>query len=158
MKPGIEADDVIASLADKFINTSPKNKVFIASSDSDFFQLISNKVKIVQLKSKGNHLILDKGYIVSTFGVEPADYIELKSLVGDKADNIKGIPGIGWKRGLEIMIGKRKRPLGVKEHQLLELNRQLIRLNRELEVGCPISSVSHLIEKSNKDIFEVIDA
>lgn len=156
-EPGVEADDLIATISTQFTNTANENKVFIASSDSDFFQIISDKIKVIQLKSKGEYLILDEEHVVKTFGVNPASYVELKSWVGDKVDNIQGISGIGWKRALEIKQGKRERILTLEEKQLIELNRKLIKLNCELDIDYEVTEISSLVEKFNKGIFEVID-
>ncbi|MBL8015550.1 MAG: hypothetical protein JNK26_05190 [Candidatus Doudnabacteria bacterium] len=156
-KPGIEADDLIASLTCQFLKESAERVAYIASNDTDFYQLVSYNVKIIQLKAKQQYLILDTDYLSKVLGLNVEQYVELKSWVGDKVDNIVGIPGIGWKRAQEILDGKRVRDLSDEEIKLLELNRRLIRLNCELQIGCEFSEVGDLLRKSNREVFEALD-
>ena len=95
----MEADDLIASLTFLFKND---NKVYISSYDSDFFQLIDDNVSIIRYKGK-NSKIVDKNIFKQQFMFEPEKYVFYKSLVGDNADNIKGISGIGKKRATSIV-------------------------------------------------------
>ena len=95
----MEADDLIASLAYLY---KEDNKVYISSFDSDFFQLIDNNVSIIRYKGK-NSKIIDEPTFINDFNFKPNTYVFYKSLVGDNADNIKGIPGIGKKRATTIV-------------------------------------------------------
>jgi DNA polymerase-1 len=155
-QPGTEADDLVASIATRHIADSA-NKVLIASNDSDFFQLICDQINIVRLKNKMDYDIVNAAWLVEQFGVSPQDYVELKSWVGDKADNIEGIAGVGWKRGLEILSGTRKRELSPEEEEKLALNRKLIKLTSDLEVICDFCYPDALVRKANKEIFEAVD-
>lgn len=95
----MEADDLIASLAYLY---KENNKVYISSFDSDFFQLIDNNVSIIRYKGK-NSKIIDESIFINDFNFIPSKYVFYKSLVGDSADNIKGINGIGKKRATSIV-------------------------------------------------------
>lgn len=95
----MEADDLIASLA---ILYKDNNKVYISSYDSDFFQLIDNNISIIRYKGK-NSKIIDENEFINSFGFTPNKYVFYKCLVGDSADNIKGITGIGKKRATNIV-------------------------------------------------------
>lgn len=95
----MEADDLIASLA---LLYKEDNKVFISSYDSDFFQLIDNNISIIRYKGK-NSKIIDENEFINSFGFIPSKYVFYKCLVGDSADNIKGINGIGKKRATTIV-------------------------------------------------------
>lgn len=95
----MEADDLIASLAYLY---KQDNKVYISSFDSDFFQLIDNNVSIIRYKGK-NSKIIDENVFFNDFNFNPNKYVFYKSLVGDSADNIKGITGIGKKRASNIV-------------------------------------------------------
>ena len=95
----MEADDLIASLAYLY---KEDHKVYISSFDSDFFQLIHKNVSIIRYKGK-NSKIIDKSTFINDFNFIPNKYVFYKSLVGDSADNIKGIPGIGKKRATTIV-------------------------------------------------------
>ena len=95
----MEADDLIASLTYLYKND---NKVYISSFDSDFFQLIENNVSIIRYKGK-NSKIVDENTFINDFNFTPNKYVFYKSLVGDSADNINGIDGIGKKRATTIV-------------------------------------------------------
>jgi len=77
-------------------------EIVISSFDSDFFQLISEKVKILRYRGE-NTVICDKEYIREKFGIEPRQYAEFKSLTGDTADNIKGVDKVGPKTAAQLM-------------------------------------------------------
>lgn len=87
-----EADDYIASLI-----AQDKNKRFlwiIVSTDSDFLQLICDNVFLFVPRGKKSILYNEK-VVVEKYEIIPEKYVEYKALVGDKSDNIKGVPGIG---------------------------------------------------------------
>lgn len=86
-----ETDDYIASYVNRYRS---KMEIVIASWDSDYFSLINERVKIFRYRGKKSYLC-DEKYINSTLHITPDKYIFFKSLVGDKADNIKGIHKIG---------------------------------------------------------------
>ncbi len=94
-----EADDVLAA----FAGTLGKDtEIVIASQDSDFFQLISDKVTI--LRYRGDHsLKCDTAYIRQRLGIEPGQYADYKSLTGDGSDNVRGVPGVGPKTAATLM-------------------------------------------------------
>lgn len=87
-----EADDLIASYAMNFNS----GDVIISSHDSDFFQIVSDKISVMRYRGK-NTISCDTHYIEERFGVTPDKFLDFKALVGDKADNIKGVKGIGPK-------------------------------------------------------------
>lgn len=94
-----ETDDVLAAYAKAYGNDL---EIVIASQDSDFFQLISDKVSV--LRYRGDRSVLcDVAYIREKFGIRPDQYADFKSLTGDGSDNIKGIPGIGPKTAAALM-------------------------------------------------------
>ena len=94
-----EADDWIAGYAAAL----PENaELVIVSQDSDFFQLIGQRVSV--LRYRGQHsLLCDTAYIREKLGIEPAQYAAYKSLTGDTADNIRGAEKIGSKTAAELM-------------------------------------------------------
>ena len=77
-------------------------EITISSFDSDFFQLISDKVKILRYRGE-NTLICDTEYIREKFGINPRQYAQFKSLTGDTADNIKGVDKVGPKTAAQLM-------------------------------------------------------
>ena len=86
-----ETDDIVAAYA---LHYGEALEVVVSSFDSDFFQLITDKVSV--LRYRGDKSILcTPSFVREKFGVEPCQYADFKSLVGDNADNVKGIKGIG---------------------------------------------------------------
>lgn len=88
-----EADDIIAGYA---LSYGGKNEIIISSFDSDFFQLIAEKVSVLRYRGEKT-VICTPEYIFDKLGITPAQYADFKSLTGDKADNIKGAEKIGSK-------------------------------------------------------------
>lgn len=95
-----EADDVIATLSEKFV--SKNIEVLICSNDQDFFQLIGEGV-FVLMGSRGELVLYDTGVVFQKFGIYPYQFVDYLSLVGDASDNIKGVRGLGNKRSVEIL-------------------------------------------------------
>ena len=94
-----EADDWIAGYAKQY---GEALDVVIASQDSDFFQLITERVSVLCYRGK-NTVICDPAYIREKLGIEPYQYAAFKSLTGDTADNIRGTDKIGPKTAAELM-------------------------------------------------------
>ena len=96
---GVEADDVIASIA-KWAEAK-KVKVFICSSDKDLCQLISDY--IFMINTHKNNLLIDAKKVEEIYGVKPSQIVDYLSIVGDTADNIPGIPGFGPKTARALL-------------------------------------------------------
>lgn len=96
--PGFEADDIIATAADKLV--SDGHKVTIASSDKDLCQLVSDNVTSLSTQTWA---LRDKSGVKERFGVDPGLLGDWLALVGDKADNIAGATGIGEKTAAKLL-------------------------------------------------------
>ena len=97
---GYEADDIIGSLSQKFSD----KEVVILTSDRDMLQLINEHVSVLLMKkgiSEMEEVNLD--VLKTNYGLEPYQVIELKSLMGDSADNIPGIKGVGEKTAMKLL-------------------------------------------------------
>lgn len=94
-----ETDDVIASYVYSYQDFTD---IVIASFDSDFFQLISEKVKVLRYRGDKT-TICDIKYIKDKYGILPCQYVGFKALTGDTADNIKGADKIGIKTAAALM-------------------------------------------------------
>jgi len=94
---GVEADDVIGTLSKKFNNI---REVKIFSGDKDFAQLVDKKTSII---NPINLDIVDQKAVKKKFGVEPKNIIDYLALVGDKSDNIPGVPGVGNKTASRLI-------------------------------------------------------
>ena len=86
-----ETDDVIASYAYKY---GEEHDIVICSQDSDFFQLICERVSVLRYRGDVS-VICTPDYIREKLGIEPSLYADYKSLTGDNADNIKGAEKVG---------------------------------------------------------------
>ena len=87
---GAEADDVI-SLVAQMPDFDDWQKV-IVSSDKDFFQLLDDKTVIYRPTQKE---VLNKNDIIEKYGIHPTNFALARSIVGDKSDNLDGVPGVG---------------------------------------------------------------
>ena len=94
----VETDDVVASYALTYGNM----QIVISSWDSDFFQLITERVRILRYRGKGT-TICDIAYIENKFQITPDKYADFKALVGDNADNIKGAKKVGPKTASALL-------------------------------------------------------
>lgn len=94
-----EADDLIASYALSF---GRKSEVVISSFDSDFFQLITEKISVLRYRGEKT-VICTPEYIEGKFGIKPEQYADFKALVGDAADNIKGAEKVGVKTAAALL-------------------------------------------------------
>lgn len=103
-RAGYEADDLIATLAEKF-KTMPDLQVVILTGDRDTLQLVEGDTLIVQTFNKGvsDTTIYNEAAVKEKYGVAPDQLIDYKALVGDTSDNIKGVPGVGPKTALELI-------------------------------------------------------
>ena len=90
--PGVEADDVIGTLAGQA--TEAGWKTVISTGDKDLAQLVNEQVSLINTM---NDSVMDDQGVAEKFGVEPGQIIDFLSLVGDSADNIPGIPKVGPK-------------------------------------------------------------
>ncbi|XP_077226804.1 5'-3' exonuclease family protein isoform X5 [Tasmannia lanceolata] len=101
--PGVEADDVIGTLA---VNSVASGfKVRVVSPDKDFFQILSPPLRLLRIAPRGSEVV--------SFGLEefakrygalkPSQFVDVVSLMGDKSDNIPGIEGIGLVNALKLI-------------------------------------------------------
>ena len=99
---GYEADDIIGTISkaaeeDGF-------EVFIVTGDKDAIQLASNKTTTLITK-KGVADVEEYNYdsVIEKYEMTPTQFIDLKGLMGDKSDNIPGVPGVGEKTGIKLI-------------------------------------------------------
>lgn len=103
-KPGFEADDLIATLAERFRKTKDV-QVVILTGDRDTLQLVEGDKVVIKIFNKGvsDTTIYDEAAVEAKYGLKPTQMIDYKALVGDASDNIKGVPGIGPKTATEML-------------------------------------------------------
>ena len=99
---GFEADDLIGTVS-KFAEENGI-EVFIVTGDKDALQLASTSTKVVITK-KGvtETAIYDEKTFIDEFEVTPTQFIDVKGLMGDKSDNIPGVPGVGEKTAFKLI-------------------------------------------------------
>lgn len=97
---GVEADDVIGTIARQ---ASLENRaVLISTGDKDMAQLVDENVTLINTMTD---TIMGPEEVAIKFGVGPDRIIDLLALMGDKADNIPGLPGVGEKTALAMLTG-----------------------------------------------------
>ena len=101
-KPGYEADDIIATLARQAEDDGMD--VRIVSGDKDFFQILSDRVRIIR-PGKGTNLrdVAGPEMVEERYGLRPEQIVDLLALMGDSVDNIPGVKGIGEKTALRLL-------------------------------------------------------
>ena len=93
---GIEADDVIGTLARRA--SAQGYRVLISTGDKDMAQLVSGDISLINTM---NDVRMDAQGVVDKFGVEPDQIIDYLALMGDKVDNIPGVPSVGPKTAVK---------------------------------------------------------
>ncbi|CAA0114928.1 DNA polymerase I [Halioglobus japonicus] len=99
-EPGVEADDVIGTLARQA--SEQGRHVVISTGDKDMAQLVNEHTTLVNTMTE---TVLDEAGVSEKFGVPPALIIDFLALMGDKVDNIPGVPGVGEKTALGLLQG-----------------------------------------------------
>lgn len=94
--PGQEADDVIGTLARRYVDSGAQ--VVIATADKDFAQLVSSEITLVDTMRQR---VLDREGVYEKFGVFPEQIIDYLALIGDASDNIPGIAKVGPKTAVK---------------------------------------------------------
>lgn len=99
---GYEADDLIGTVAK--LGEENDFKVYIVTGDKDAIQLASHKTTTLITK-KGVGEVEEYNYdsVLERYEMTPTQFIDLKGLMGDKSDNIPGVPGVGEKTGIKLL-------------------------------------------------------
>ncbi len=103
-KEGFEADDILGTLAKSAENNN--YDVVIVSGDRDLFQVTSDAIQLKIPRTKKTGTEIESYYakdVEALYGVSPKEFIDVKGLMGDASDNIKGVPGIGEKTALKLI-------------------------------------------------------
>ena len=99
---GYEADDIAGTLS-KFGEENGL-EIILVTGDRDYLQLASDKTKVLITKKGITDLVeYDENKFIEEYGITPQQFIDLKGLMGDKSDNIPGVPGIGEKTGVKLL-------------------------------------------------------
>jgi DNA polymerase I len=133
--PGVEADDVIGTLADRA--TRAGMKTLVSTGDKDMAQLVDDDVTLVNTMTG---TVLDPRGVEEKFGVPPARIVDWLALVGDSSDNIPGVPKCGPKTATKWLaefgdletLKTRAEEVGGKIGESLRANLEQLELSREL--------------------------
>lgn len=97
---GVEADDVIGTLAQQA--KTQKRDVVVSTGDKDMAQLVCEHVTLVNTMTDS---VMDREGVRQKFGISPELVIDYLALTGDKVDNIPGVPGVGEKTAVALLLG-----------------------------------------------------
>ncbi|MBO4480258.1 MAG: DNA polymerase I [Alphaproteobacteria bacterium] len=144
--PGVEADDVIATLATQSCQIADKTRIM--TGDKDLMQLVSDCIYLydgMKQKTIGRTEVLEK------FGVTPEQVIDVQSLMGDSSDNVPGVRGIGPKKAAELINefgtldnlyanidkikNERTRNMLRDAHDMAYISKQLVTLKRDVDLS-----------------------
>ncbi|MGB8932744.1 MAG: DNA polymerase I [Anaeromyxobacteraceae bacterium] len=152
---GFEADDIIATLADRA--RAGGFDVVVVTGDKDFTQLVDDRLALYDpmAEASGRGGWLRAPEVIAKMGVPPGQVVEYQSILGDKVDNVPGIPGVGEKTAaaliqhfgtVEAMLarpdeipiavsrgGEKLKEKIVASAERLRLNRKLVELRRDLD-------------------------
>lgn len=161
-----EADDVLATIATE--GSADGYRVLVASGDRDTFQLVNDKVTVLYPGRSASDLrYMTPEAIEKQYGVGPARYPEIAALVGETADNLPGVPGVGPKTaaqwlnkydGLENLIASADKVTGKRGAALRERmadvkrNRQINALVTDMDL--PISPAECLAAEPDREQLE----
>jgi DNA polymerase-1 len=140
---GLEADDIIGYLVDKFEKNSNTEKITIMSADKDFLQLVSKKTQIYSPTKKKIYQPKD---VLEEYGISSNNFLMQKILLGDKSDNIPGIVGLGPKKLIKLFP-----ELG--EEKSVSLNEILLKSTNNIDdnnLYLSICSFAHQLDINNK--------
>ena len=161
-REGVEADDVIGTLA---VRASEEGaEVVIVSPDKDFQQLLSDRVSMFRPAYRGEAFdMVTADSFREKFGLEPIQFIDMLALMGDKADNVPGVQGIGEKGAMKLLKeygsvenlldhaeevkGKKAREGLLSQRREAELSKALVTIKTDLDIELDW----HLLKQSKPD-------
>lgn len=157
-KAGLEADDILGTIAKH--SEREGVEVSLVSGDRDLLQIATEHIKIRIPKTKGGKTEIEDYYakdVKEKYQVTPLQFIELKALMGDTADNIPGVPKVGEKTATELMVNYGSIE-GIYEHieeitkksikATLQENRELADLSRVLATIDIDSDIAYRLEEA----------
>ncbi|MDZ4830788.1 MAG: DNA polymerase I [Phycisphaerae bacterium] len=166
--PGTEADDVIATLVRRLRREDPELEIRIVSKDKDLGQLLDDKTKLYDVhtgEALGTEQLFQKK------GIRPEQVVDMLALMGDTADNVPGVAGIGPKTAAQLItefgsldellrrIGEVKGKKGesiAAARDTLALSRSLVQLKEDCDVEFALESAK--VEGSRLHVPELLDA
>jgi DNA polymerase-1 len=167
--PGFEADDIMATIAERF-RDEPVD-IYLVSRDKDLEQLLSDRVHLYDAKSDA---VVDAAKLLETKGYGPDKAVEVQTLAGDSTDNVPGVQGVGVKTAAKL-INKYGSAEAVVDHadeltpkmrervrafaEQLPVTRQLVTLRRDVPLDFDLNdcALDRLDAMAVTPIFEELD-
>ena len=101
VKPGFEADDVIATMARRLQGMTGEDlEIFLVTKDKDLRQILNDRTKMFDVQSNES---MDPAAMEAKLGFTPAQAIDVQTLMGDSTDNVPGVPGVGEKTAVKLI-------------------------------------------------------
>ena len=101
--PGYEADDIIGTIAAR--ESQDGHEILCLTSDKDYFQLVTDKVKVLRPgKDINTYEVYDPEKVTERFGVPPGMVTDVLALMGDSVDNVPGVKGVGEKTAKPLVL------------------------------------------------------
>jgi len=154
---GFEADDLIATIARKY--ASDTIDVYIVSGDKDLAQLVSDNIFIYSAAKSGSMTsdVLGRNEIKEKYGVYPDQIVDYLALIGDKSDNVPGVPRVGEKSAQPLLeeygnldqiyehvdeIKKNMTRENIRDHrESAYLSQKLVTLDDQVPVECSLDDL-----------------
>jgi len=154
--PGVEADDVIGTLAKRA--SEQGIDVVIVSSDKDMLQLVDDKVVIYDPWKGKFYKSID---VKEKLGVGPESVPDFLALTGDAIDNVPGVPGIGPKKALALLLKYGSLEEAIERDEKLRSFQDIAKLSKDLvmiNTGAPVEieiEDLHLVEPDNEKLINI---
>jgi DNA polymerase-1 len=146
---GVEADDVLATIADRAV--ADGFHVFVVTGDRDAMQLVNGDITVLYtLRGITDMAEMDPAAVEGRFGVIPASYVAYAALRGDNSDNLPGVPGVGEKTAAKLInefgdldgvfanldkVSGKKVPAALAEHEeQVRTNERIMTLRHDIDV------------------------
>lgn len=171
---GFEADDVIGSLVRSAEKENPDLSVYVVTGDKDLFQLVNRQTTVLVPRSGvSNVLYMDSAAVKAKMGIEPAQIIDYKALVGDPSDNYGGIKGIGPKRATDLLlkygsveniynhmddIDEKTKNLLLEHRSDALLSQELATIKTDLDLGVGLDRLRLNIQKPSSELSEFLNS
>jgi DNA polymerase-1 len=153
---GVEADDVIGTLSAKLTQSDPDCQCIIVTGDKDFKQMLSNSTSMLIPGKKGAWELFTTQSLIEETGLTPKEFIDYLGLMGDNADNVPGVKGVG-KKTAEKLIKEYKSMEGLYENldkikgkikdkiaesrDIAFLSRDLVTIKTDLDINLQIKDM-----------------
>ena len=154
--PGVEADDIIATLSDRAVEAG--FDVLVVTGDRDAMQLASDHVTILyNVRGISDVREMTPAAVEEKYGVPPEKYVQYAALRGDTSDNLPGVPGVGEKTAAKLIVefgdidgiyanldrvGGKKLPENLAEHEAqVRINTSVMALRHDVEVEADIADL-----------------